>query len=551
MRDPPRGIERALKNVFSKSCAKRYEGVVLKPANGAYLNLLPSQTSNYDGVQIKLKSDYIPGLGDTADFAIIGAFSLAVHDVEPAPLKQTRWTHFVIACLMNKKQLQNGKARPVYKNLATISRPCVSHDDMLYLSHHGHLRQLHQADVGEECTPYDLQPDDAHSRPQALFKQPFIVELLGSSFERPPNSKHYMLRHPRIVKIHNDDRGVSDIISFEELQQLAKEAREIPPDILAEEKRVMEQIYTVCKLRPCSLDKEPSQTTSPASTRSTRSPNVLVRMDSCEMTANDERFVSPLATRTGLGNARSFIETPSALKPTEIPTAQRNENAHSRKRKLANAQEISPPKKRSIQRSKSDGYEQTRQPPGDLPPTHICSVTSVGEIFETPPSRLHSARHISRRTSSSIQSSRRPGDLDSSQTITKQLIAKLHSELRRIMPSNLKTVVWSARALPAALNRPSPLEESVILLSPEIATFKTLTEHLIPLVKASQTMQLHYWQRDRRPFADKTGHVVEESQSDPGTYRILVSLSVCNGKDSVWPLPIKLIAHSLLASTGR
>lgn len=54
-----------LQNVFSKNIANCYEGLVLKPTYGLY------NSSKWRW--IKVKRDYIPGLGDTADFVIIGA----------------------------------------------------------------------------------------------------------------------------------------------------------------------------------------------------------------------------------------------------------------------------------------------------------------------------------------------------------------------------------------------------------------------------------------------------------------------------------------------
>lgn len=56
-----------LRSRFAEGIAKRYEGFVLKPCEAPYLSF---------GIQncewIKLKKDYIQGLGDTGDFAIVG-----------------------------------------------------------------------------------------------------------------------------------------------------------------------------------------------------------------------------------------------------------------------------------------------------------------------------------------------------------------------------------------------------------------------------------------------------------------------------------------------
>jgi DNA ligase 4 len=55
-----------LGKVFAQAIVQRWEGLVLKPCDDPYF--LP----NSAGAFIKLEKDYIAGLGDTADFAIVG-----------------------------------------------------------------------------------------------------------------------------------------------------------------------------------------------------------------------------------------------------------------------------------------------------------------------------------------------------------------------------------------------------------------------------------------------------------------------------------------------
>src|SRR5204862_8073276 len=73
-------------------------------------------------------------------------------------------------------------------------------------------------------------------QPAELFKHPFSVELMGAGFDKPSNSRYFVLRFPRMLKIHGD-RSFKDTVSFEELQEMAKRCMEAPEDSEKEETR--------------------------------------------------------------------------------------------------------------------------------------------------------------------------------------------------------------------------------------------------------------------------------------------------------------------------
>jgi DNA ligase-4 len=82
--------------------AGRQEGVILKPWNSSYV---PGAKSFW----MKLKRVYIKGLGDTADFAVIGA-CLSKQTSFKFTANQQRLGgiigSFIIACLENKQELR-------------------------------------------------------------------------------------------------------------------------------------------------------------------------------------------------------------------------------------------------------------------------------------------------------------------------------------------------------------------------------------------------------------------------------------------------------------
>jgi DNA ligase-4 len=75
--------------------ARGWEGLVVKHCAAPYLSV-------YEEVQqIKLKKDYIPGLGDSADLVVVGGR----YDAKEVWAKGDRdisWTTFYLACLANK-----------------------------------------------------------------------------------------------------------------------------------------------------------------------------------------------------------------------------------------------------------------------------------------------------------------------------------------------------------------------------------------------------------------------------------------------------------------
>lgn len=86
-----------LREQFASGIAQKWEGFVLKPCDAPYLHSVEAKGTNW----IKLKKDYIKGLGDTADFAVVGGC------FEPRRGKQRGFsggglTTFFAGVLMNK-----------------------------------------------------------------------------------------------------------------------------------------------------------------------------------------------------------------------------------------------------------------------------------------------------------------------------------------------------------------------------------------------------------------------------------------------------------------
>lgn len=255
------GGRKALLEFFAHAITERWEGLVLKGCNDPYFS-----TDRHDNA-IKLKKDYIKGLGDHADLCIIGGRRDAT-DAERLG-RWLRWTTLYLACLKNKEDVVRYGAKPLFLVLRDLNWHCVSQDM---------LEDLNRRGIGQyvpfsfESEHLDIEIDQPHLRnnpPAELFRDPFIVEVLGAGFDRPNDVSYYELRFPRVAKVHFD-RGVTDTHSFDELQELAKKSF-IPAD--PEEQGEMDWCNRLVDVEPQKhqhlyLDSQETQSPSSISTSS-------------------------------------------------------------------------------------------------------------------------------------------------------------------------------------------------------------------------------------------------------------------------------------------
>jgi ATP dependent DNA ligase domain len=94
---------KVLRRHYAKAISLREEGFVLKPANSPY--------ADHHG-WIKLKKDYIPGLGDTYDFCIVGAGYENTRAGENRELNGLRYNTFHVGLLENKDEVLAVVPRP-------------------------------------------------------------------------------------------------------------------------------------------------------------------------------------------------------------------------------------------------------------------------------------------------------------------------------------------------------------------------------------------------------------------------------------------------------
>ena len=217
--------KRRLSEAFTRVVTQRWEGFILKCYDSPYFSLSNQRPF------IKLKKDYIPGLGDTADFVIIGGRRDATDENELG-LGKLWWTSFYIACVENKDKVGRFDAKPRFRTINKVNRHSISKANITYLDRHGYFARVSFAKSIQE---FDVVANPMrHLQPVELFRCPFIVEVVRAGFNKPTNARYYTLRFPRLLKIH-EDRSINDAISFKELQDLAHGYLAIPEDKEQEE----------------------------------------------------------------------------------------------------------------------------------------------------------------------------------------------------------------------------------------------------------------------------------------------------------------------------
>ncbi|EPS39832.1 hypothetical protein H072_6425 [Dactylellina haptotyla CBS 200.50] len=204
---------------FAEGIAMKWEGFVMKPCEGRYVGWGVDKGNCW----IKLKKDYIPGFGDSADFAIIGGRCGGARGIERG-LDPSMANTFYAACLINKQEALTLLEKPVFKIVFTVSYN-LTRPDLMFLKSH---RYFHGVEYSETpATDYRLEKLDSHfAEPDFLFSTPLVLECFGAGFDKLDRSDYWTLRWPRVQKIHKD-RGYLEAVTFQELQSMATTANTV------------------------------------------------------------------------------------------------------------------------------------------------------------------------------------------------------------------------------------------------------------------------------------------------------------------------------------
>lgn len=209
-----------LRKAFANVITSKGEGLVLKP-DDPYFNFQADDRRN-SGLCIKLKKEYIGNFGDVGDFAVVGA-GFNPTKAKTYKIPHLRWTVFYVGCLNNKEEVKRWNAKPEFTVVSAveITEPLLKS----FISHcHPLSVSLEKNDATKLHIPRGIEAD---APLRAAFQNPAVFDLRCFSFDKPGNMGFWTLRFPVVSKIHFD-REYTDTVTFDELQQMAKEARATP-----------------------------------------------------------------------------------------------------------------------------------------------------------------------------------------------------------------------------------------------------------------------------------------------------------------------------------
>ncbi|KAK0488845.1 hypothetical protein IW261DRAFT_376205 [Armillaria novae-zelandiae] len=207
------------RQVYAESIGDYQEGVVLKADDSGY--------NRVGRPWVKLKRDYIQGLGDTVDLVLLGA-GWAKDRGRSLDVPTDTFTTFYIGTLKNAEELKyNPNAQPQF----------LVHFIAEYGLDRNSLEHINFCIKTSEPVPYTLSHKPGRKLPYLfeLYRQlhppsfllwcPLLVEVMGANFTKSAGCKEYELRFPRILKIYRPaERSWRDGVNRQELRKIARNA---------------------------------------------------------------------------------------------------------------------------------------------------------------------------------------------------------------------------------------------------------------------------------------------------------------------------------------
>lgn len=260
-----------LRDLLTECILARGEGLIIKPADEPYFNF--ENTRIFQSCSIKLKKGSIANLGDEGDFAVVGATYNAAK-AKDYNIPHLQWTDFYIGCLENKDDVLREKAKPRFVVVTIVS---LSNRILKALLCSGNVLT---SPYGAN-SHFDLRIEKGTTKgrkPAVIFTNPPVVEIRCFAFDKEGNTGFWTMRFPQVTKLHAD-RTFLDVVSFQELQQMAERAKAEPQDEAGERLRWI-KLLEAADPRGIAVDASTPSTCS--SVASGRQKVFLIREDTVE-----------------------------------------------------------------------------------------------------------------------------------------------------------------------------------------------------------------------------------------------------------------------------
>ncbi|KAF9269005.1 DNA ligase/mRNA capping enzyme, partial [Marasmius fiardii PR-910] len=206
--------ETSLGRIFAGTLASHEEGLVLKAAESGY--------NDWKLPWVKLKQDYIPGLGDTVDLVVVGAGWQKERGMELRVPRNTLITFYIGAQTNKEKTADNPALKPHFRVYFTASygltRDELEEANFLVKSND----PIRYKD--ENILPYDFTLD-TDTKPQVLLREPLLADLFGDRFTKAHENAYFGIRWARLTKIYRPaERSWREGLSLSEVQTAALQA---------------------------------------------------------------------------------------------------------------------------------------------------------------------------------------------------------------------------------------------------------------------------------------------------------------------------------------
>jgi DNA ligase-4 len=481
---------------FAAALTYRAEGLVMKPSDMPYFTFDDDRTDGKRAYFIKVKKDYMQELGgdrDVADFAVVGA-SYDPKQAQKSGVRNVHYTTFHLGCLVNEESLRFQKERPVFEVVGMISQEmCIPTHELQALNDYGRFRSKPFERVGNrlrEPDCFDLILDhNPGSKMTVIFTDPFVVEVLGSSFAKPSNKSYFMLRHPRILKLHLD-RTWKDAIALSALQHMADEAKSAPAEGESQElsqltKKLIDKFENKREKDRHGRVMATQDTVSPSSvqhsSRSIHRSPTFVRIDTADLLPGETQ---------GVRCDGSFPTSELENSEDTLPTPPGSSEADAFGQSVVN--KTSTVTRRSSKRRKE----------GTPTPTPL-------KRFRTEKGDVSSHRHLADISNKSTRNL-------FNRTTRASSPPNMTPSSRQIKPQHAKTALLDSCNNPRCL-----FSIAVAYLSPCISSYKWVTDSLLPWHGTECTEKLVHWQRDisEHPLL---GSMLPESPAWPGLQKIVL-----------------------------
>ncbi|KAK4239681.1 hypothetical protein C8A03DRAFT_32283 [Achaetomium macrosporum] len=336
-----------LRRAFAKCITARGEGLVLR-ADDPYFDFGTLRRRPYSCCAIKLKKEYIGCFGDVGDFAVVGArFDAAKARIYN--IRGLKWTHFYVGCLENKEEVQRFGKQPRFVVTNAVELNAAQLEAFITFVNP-------ESVPPEDNTAISLRIEpgiDNGKRPSVIFPTPPVFDIRCFSFDKVGNAGFWSPRFPSVSKMHYD-RSYCDAISFDLLQEMATQEKEMPRPEDSQE--LLGWIAALERSEPTTTVETTSQSTVSTITAQAPSPQKPMGPD-CRHPSTAP--ISPTKEKTGPKRQAQAAPVDGQLTPPRSSAAKMSEPTS--QKQIGDQEEAALGRKRSLESSTENNLPEERK----------------------------------------------------------------------------------------------------------------------------------------------------------------------------------------------